>query len=153
MPTLIDAIGANPLNHEFSGSSFLSVLQNNSDQHREYAFFMHNNVPEGSPYPIRSITVGTFHYIRNLTPERLYIEKPIMSGQLPPSTYWPSWIWEAGEATENLHSYQMVSRFMKRPYEELYRIDKDPYEFENLAGDDVLFINTFGDYTDKYIWR
>jgi N-sulfoglucosamine sulfohydrolase len=137
LPTLMDIMGADPLDYGFSGTSFLSVLLGRTDRHREYAYSMHNNVPEGSPYPIRSITDGTYHYIRNLTPERLYIEKHIMSGQLPPSTYWSTWMWDAGNATEDQHSYQMVCRFMKRPAEELYRMDTDPYEFDNLAEDDM----------------
>ena len=36
---------------------------------------MHNNLPEGPRYPIRSITDGRFRYIRNLLPQELYIEK------------------------------------------------------------------------------
>ena len=137
LPTLIELTGADPLDAGFSGSSFLPVLLGRAGHHREYAYAMHNNVPEGSPYPIRSITDGRYHYIRNLAPGRLYIEKHIMSGQLPVSTYWSTWMWDAGNETENQHAYQMVCRFMKRPGEELYCLDSDPYEFTNLALDDA----------------
>ena len=135
LPTLIELAGADPLDYNFSGSSFLPVLLGRTKKHREFAYAMHNNVPEGSPYPIRSVTDGTYHYIRNLAPERLYIEKHIMSGQLPTSTYWSTWMWDAGNETENQHAYQMVCRYMKRPGEELYRMEDDPYEFRNLAED------------------
>jgi len=133
LPTLLDAVGENLDNVEFSGSSFLSVILGQSNYHRKYAYFMHNNVPEGTPYPIRAVTDGKYHYIRNLLHENLYTEKHIMGGQGPISSYWSTWMWDA---PTDQHTYKMVSRYMKRPNEELYQMEEDPYNLENLAAND-----------------
>ena len=92
LPTLIDAIGGNT-NYNFDGSSFLSILRGQKDSHRKYAYFMHNNIPEGPAYPIRSVTDGEYHYIRNLNSENLYIEKHLMT-RMPLNKYWPSWVFQ-----------------------------------------------------------
>jgi uncharacterized sulfatase len=131
LPTLIEAAGGTVKLNEFDGSSFMPVLHGLTDYHRDYAYFMHNNIPEGPPYPIRSVSDGKYHYIRNLQPESLYIEKHLFA-QMPLNEYWNSWTYESWK---NEHAYAMVQRYMKRPPEELYRLDLDPNEMKNLAPD------------------
>jgi len=131
LPTLMDAASGEPDQPHFNGTSFLPVLLGQKDQHREYAYFMHNNVPEGPPYPIRSITDGKYHYIRNLTPDRLYMEKHLM-GRMPLNKYWPSWQFDAAKDT---HTYRLIERYMKRPKEQLYLMSQDPYELKNLENE------------------
>ncbi|MGC6466100.1 MAG: heparan N-sulfatase, partial [Akkermansiaceae bacterium] len=109
--------------------SFAKVLQGNIKTHRKYAFGMHNNYPEGPPYPIRSITNGEWRYIRNLTPDATYIEKHLM-GRTVHNPYWPSWLWTS---TEKPRSRELVERFLHRPAEELYHTVQDRYELTNLA--------------------
>jgi uncharacterized sulfatase len=133
LPTLIEAAGGKRDTAEFDGSSFLPVLLGQRDDHRAYAFFMHNNIPEGPPYPIRSVTDGRYHYIRNLQPEKIYIEKHV-AARMPLNPYWDSWMWAAWE---DEHTLAMVQRYMKRPPEQLYRVDKDPNEMNNLVKDPV----------------
>ncbi|WP_346859419.1 sulfatase [uncultured Draconibacterium sp.] len=128
LPTLLDALG-NKTEAEFDGSSFLPVLLGKKEKHREYAYFMHNNVPEGPAYPIRSVTDGTHHYIRNLSPESLYIERHLMT-RMPLNKYWPSWVFDASDDPEIL---DLVSRYQKRPAEELYNLVNDPNEMSNLS--------------------
>ena len=128
LPTLLDALGSNT-NAEFDGSSFLPVLLGEKDSHRNYAYFMHNNVPEGPAYPIRSVTDGTYHYIRNLSPEKLYIERHLMA-RMPLNKYWPSWVFDASDDPEIL---DLVTRYQKRPAEQLYNLASDPNEMNNLA--------------------
>jgi uncharacterized sulfatase len=130
-PTWIKAAGGDPDAMDFDGSSFLPVLSGETDAHREFAYFMHNNIPEGPPYPIRSVTDGTYHYIRNLTPEAIYIEKHLM-GQHKWHRYWPTWVFES---TFNEHTRMLVNRYMKRPAEQFYQMDEDPFEMTNLADD------------------
>ncbi len=127
LPTLLDAVGGKS-NDNFDGSSFLPVLKGKKNIHRDFAYFMHNNVPEGPGYPIRSVADGEYHYIRNLTPDKLYIEKHLM-GRMALNQYWPSWIFES---TNNPKTLELVTRYMKRPSEELYNIKNDPNELENL---------------------
>ncbi len=128
LPTLVEIAGDTTSNDAFDGMSFLPVLIGKSDRHREFAYFMHNNVPEGPPYPIRAVTDGTFHYIRNLQPDKLYIEKHVM-GQMRWHKYWPSWLFAT---TTNEHANFVVNRFMIRPGEELYNLDSDPENLNNL---------------------
>jgi len=44
--------------------------------------------------------------------------------------YWQSWMLAAGN---NEQAYRLVERYMKRPAEELYYSQTDPYELNNLA--------------------
>lgn len=153
LPTLIDVSGMEtpaptgttsaadtsasaPRNQDaFDGYSFLSVLLGNRDAHREYAYGCHNNIPEGPAYPIRTITDGRFRYIRNLLPNEIYIEKHLMGmkgdGKLN-NPYWSTWVFESWN---DPHTYQLVSRYMHRPAEQLYETSSDPYEMTNLAQD------------------
>jgi N-sulfoglucosamine sulfohydrolase len=131
LPTLIDIAGGDPEAGDFDGSSFLSVLNGKTDEHREYAYFMHNNIPEGPPYPIRSVTDGKYHYIRNLTPENLYIEKHVVA-RMDINPFWDSWMFGSWD---NEHTLEMLQRYMIRPAEQLYRLDLDPNEMEDLARD------------------
>ena len=131
LPTFIDAAGGTPSASEFDGRSFLPVLSGEAARHRDYAYFMHNNIPEGPPYPIRAITDGTHHYIRNLTPDAIYIEKHLM-GQNKWHQYWPTWV---VDTTFSPRTNNLVKRYMNRPAEELYLLASDPYEMNNLAGE------------------
>ncbi len=140
LPTLLDAAGGETSERSASqplmdGTSFLPVLLGRQAQHRQYAYGLHNNLPEGPAYPSRTITDGEFRYIRNLTPEEMFIEKHLMGiqgdGKLN-NPYWHSWI---GQAIDNAHTYELVKRYTRRPPEQLYHTAKDPYEMTNLVDD------------------
>ena len=138
LPTFIDAAGGSP--DGLDGTSFLPVLLGKSSVHRDYAYFMHNNIPEGPPYPIRAITDGTWHYIRNLMPERIYIEKHVMGG-FRPDQYWETWMAASGPSNErpaNTKAIELLNRFMHRPPEHLYHTPDDPYQMNNRVGDQSL---------------
>ncbi|WDQ15570.1 sulfatase family protein [Rhodopirellula sp. P2] len=138
LPMLMDIAGAEPRPEAFDGSSFAGVLRGESDVHREYAYGTHNNVPEGPPYPIRSITDGRYHYIRNLQNENLYIEKHLMGvkgkGELN-NKYWQTWVYQCFDQPEIL---RLIQRYQLRPKEELYDLASDPYEMNNLIEDSSL---------------
>lgn len=132
LPTLLDIIdGKEDSKTPFDGTSFKGVLIGEEDEHRDYAYFLHNNVPEGTPYPIRSVSNGRFHYIRNLNYTSLYTEKHMM-GQNKPHNYWSEWMFESAQRPE---VFDIVRRFMQRPYEELYDIKNDPDSKHNLIGE------------------
>jgi uncharacterized sulfatase len=131
LPTLLEAAGAEFAPGTFDGSSFLPVLLGEKTEHRRYVYAMHNNVPEGPPYPIRSVRDRHFHYVRNLAPEATYIEKHVM-GVAEHNPYWATWMFATAD---DPHAYAMVHRYMRRPAEELYRTTDDPYEMNNLAAD------------------
>ena len=133
LPTLIAAAEGDTKKNQYDGASFLSVLEGKSDKHRKYVYGIHNNIPEGPEYPIRSVSDGTFHYIRNLRPDELYIEKHLMGmkgNAVLNNPYWSTWV---RETWANPHTYRLVKRYMSRPAEELYNSVTDPYELNNLA--------------------
>ncbi len=134
LPTLVAAAGAKPSPNDFDGMSFMRVLLGRSQKHRDYAYAMHNNLPEGPPYPIRAVHDGRFHYIRNLCPDRLYVEKHVM-GKNEHGRYWLSWMWKM---ESDPHAVDMVTRYMRRPKEHLYDTVADPMEMHNLADDPHL---------------
>lgn len=131
VPTLIEVAGGNPDSKKFDGTSFLEVLRGNSKSHRMFAYGMHNNWPEGPAYPIRSITNGDWRYIRNLEPDRLYIEKHLL-GRTEHNGYWPTWLYSS---TENPKTLRLVERFLRRPAEHLHHTAEDRFEMTNLAED------------------
>ena len=131
-PTLVDLAGSSP-SASFDGSSFSAVLKGEKSSHRQFAYGIHNNLPEGPRYPIRSVTDGQYHYIRNLLPDEIYIEKHLMGGGRLNNPYWASWV--GADPIRQRPVYELTKRYMRRPPEQLYHTAVDPYELTNLAGD------------------
>ena len=137
VPTLLDLAGSDPATSPVTldGLSFASVLHGESNEHRDFAYGCHNNIPEGPPYPIRTVTNGEYRYIRNLLPDEIYIEKHLMGydGITPlTNAYWATWV---ATAWQNPATYDLVKRYTSRPAEELYHTASDPGELTNLAND------------------
>ncbi|WP_184211334.1 sulfatase-like hydrolase/transferase [Prosthecobacter dejongeii] len=134
-PTLVDLAGGKGSENAFDGQSFAAVLRGEKKDHRAFAYGLHNNIPEGPAYPIRTVTDGEYRYIRNLTPNDLYVEKHIMgiqgNGALN-NAYWPTWV---NFASDNPAIYALVKRYVLRPAEEVYHTASDPFERINLADD------------------
>ncbi len=134
LPTLLEAVGSKVAEKGLDGTSFLAVLRGEKQSHRRYVYGVHNNLPEGPSYPVRTVSDGTFRYLRNLKPKEIYIEKHLMGwtgkGTLN-NPYWATWV---RESTNNADTYNLVKRYMHRPAEQLYHSAEDPYEMSNLAG-------------------
>lgn len=134
LPTLLTLAGGDCNEKPYDGRSFAGVLQGEETSHRQYAYGLHNNIPEGPRYPVRTVTNGEWRYIRNLLPEEIYIEKHLMgikgTGALN-NPYWATWV---RDSWNNPHTYKVVRRYMRRPAEQLYHTAEDPYEMSNLAG-------------------
>ncbi len=134
VPTFIAAAGGDTSGHPLDGTSFLPVLQGKSDKHRRYVYGLHNNVPEGNPYPIRSIRDDEFHYLVNLKHDQSYHEKHLMT-EGPAKRYDLQW-WQAlsdAAARGDASAKTLYDKYHHRPAEELYRVDEDPWEMNNLA--------------------
>lgn len=134
LPTLLTLAGGDCSEKPYDGRSFAGVLRGEETSHRQYAYGLHNNIPEGPRYPIRTVTDGEWRYIRNLLPEEIYIEKHLMgikgTGALN-NPYWATWV---RDSWNNPHTYKVVRRYMRRPAEQLFHTAEDPYEMSNLAG-------------------
>ncbi|MCO8124387.1 sulfatase [Stieleria sp. TO1_6] len=134
LPTLLDFAGSTVDPSQFDGTSFAKVLRGESDEHRRFVYGVHNNFPEGPPYPIRSVSDGRFHYVSNLQNANLYIEKHLMGikgdGKLN-NVYWQTWVFES---FNNPAALRLIQRYQSRPKVELFDLENDPYEMNNLAG-------------------
>jgi len=127
LPTLIDLAGGRQ--PQIDGRSFTGVLFGKTDKHREYAYGVHTNVPEGPPYPIRAIRNNQYKLIVNLLPGNTYKEKHLT--ERDKYNYWKSWVAKAEKGDQ--HAAWAVKRYQHRPAIEFYDIAKDPYEVNNLA--------------------
>lgn len=130
MPTLLELAGGAPV-EGIDGQSYLPVLFGEKQEHRQWAYGIHNNIPEGTPYPIRSIQDKRYKLIINLTPEAVYYEKHMMNVN-DKKRVWGSWV---ESAKTNSVAKEIVDRFTNRPAIEFYDLETDPWELENLASD------------------
>lgn len=128
-PTLIDIAGGKAI-PGLDGQSFLRVIKGKSNSHREYAYLIHNNIPEGPAYPSRGIRDGNYKLINNLSPERSYYIKYMMNTSND-KLAWSTWV---KEAESDPHAKNLTRRIANRPAVEFYDIRKDPYELNNLTG-------------------
>jgi len=126
-PTLIEIADGKPI-AKLDGKSFLSVIKGNTDIHRDYVYGIHNNIPEGTAYPIRSIRDSKYKLVANLMFGSTYYLKWTMN-PLKLSIIWGSWL-QASKNSKNAKT--MVDRILKHPEYELYDTENDPYELNNL---------------------
>ena len=127
LPTFVEAAGgiSDPV---LDGKSLLPVLLGEKETHKEYVFgeMTTRGINNGSDYyGIRSVRSKQFKYVWNFTPEVPFKNACVESD------IFQSWI-KAAEAG-NAAAADKVKRYQYRPGEELYDVQKDPYEWNNLA--------------------
>lgn len=128
LPTLIEIAGGKKVD-SLDGKSFYQVLHNHKKQHREFAFGIHNNIPEGPAYPIRSVRDKKYKLILNLTPENDYYIKYVMKLNDKNLAY-TTWM---EKAKTDKNAKFLTDRIYRHPAVELYDIQADPNELTNLA--------------------
>jgi uncharacterized sulfatase len=145
VPTLIEAAGGNPGaietgradahgNKGFDGKSFLPALLGRTDSHREYVYGVHTTrgINNGSAcYPVRSVRSDRYKYIWNPSHEAVFYNA-VSAG---PRTLLAVWA-KCGE--RDPHAAFLARRYQHRPAEELYDVQNDPFELNNLADDPAL---------------
>ena len=138
VPTLIDAAGGK-VPSTLDGKSFLPVLEQTSQYHHQYAFGVHTNrnVAWANDYPIRSIRDNRYKLILNLMPENSFISP--QNNPNAPSTKggWAMLLdWQKAADNGDGWAKKRVQNFNQRPQREFYDMHADPYELNNLAGDE-----------------
>jgi uncharacterized sulfatase len=128
LPTLMEFAGGKPA-ADIDGESFLPVLLGKRKTHRQWVYGIHNNIPEGTAYPVRSIRDKRYKLIVNLSPEAPYFEKHLMNVNSPDGI-WRVW---SEAAKTDPHAQAMLERFVHRPAVEFYDLKADPWELNNLA--------------------
>lgn len=142
VPTLIEIAGGNPLIIDtgrpdahgktgFDGRSFLKVLLGRTDKHRNYVYGAQTTrgIINGSAcYPIRSVRSRQHKYIWNPNHQAVFYNV-ISTNSTDLLQTWK-------EIGKNNPTVAARARFyQQRPEEELYDLEEDPYELENLADD------------------
>lgn len=141
-PTLIDIAGGKPIAN-LDGRSFKKVLTNPEKSHREFAFGIHNNIPEGPAYPMRSIRDNHYKLILNLLPDAIYSIKWMMNDK-DPTLVWPTWI---AEAQHDEEAAKLTNRISHKSAVEFYDLQQDPHELNNLA-EEPAYKTLIAHYTD-----
>lgn len=127
-PTLVDIAGGGPVKN-LDGKSFKQALEGKKAAHRSVAYGIHNNIPEGPAYPIRSIRDNQYKLILNLMPDSSYYIKYMMNTKRE-DLAWTSWI---AKAENSIEDKKLVERIVHRPAVEFYDVKNDPDELNNLA--------------------
>ncbi len=115
MPTLLDAVGI-ALPREVEGRSLLPLLRDPNASRNEAAVFAEMTRHKDTPFPMRSVRTERHRYIRNYSDEPV----PLEGGDQP-------WVVE-------LLASSSLPWGKKRVPEELYDLEVDPHEQQNLAG-------------------
>lgn len=142
LPTMIDAAGGR-IPEYLDGKSLLKLIKGEEPEHREYAFFVYNNLPAGPSYPIRAVTDGKYKLVWNLQHQTLFGSRTINGFDFghsdkmldrPERFIYLSWL---ERAKTNEQAQIMVDRHRKRPEFELYNLNNDPWELNNLAQEEA----------------
>jgi len=144
LPTLLDAAGVDPKTIDtglpgapgggdgFDGYSFLPVLLGGRQEHREYVFGAHTTrgIIRGTwIYPIRSIRSRNDKLIWNLNHKARF--QNVLTTSKSRGYYWTAWKQAADNG--NQKAVKLVEMYQQRPEFELYDLENDPYELNNLA--------------------
>ena len=127
LPTLIDIAGGEP-----QGSSFKDVLLGNRTTFRQKIYGTHTRDGNMNVFPQRCIRDSRYKYILNLMPENTWTTHFTEVEGIPDShaAVWQSWV---EKAKREPHTARLLYLTQHHPVEELYDIQADPYEFDNLA--------------------
>jgi N-sulfoglucosamine sulfohydrolase len=143
-PTFLEIAGGDPAttdtgcpdvdaNRGFDGRSFVPILKGTSEGFRDHVFAQHTTVGVNGykdPYPSRMVRDTRYKLIRNFAPENTFTIGGIHKGE--PLASWQ----EAAKSDPKLAA--RVQHLFKRPGEELYDLETDPFELNNLATDPGL---------------
>ncbi|MEO6750205.1 MAG: sulfatase [Chthoniobacteraceae bacterium] len=126
-PTMLAIAGA-PIPPKMQGRSFLGE---NAEASREYVFGTRDRCDE-TPMRIRSVRDAHYRYIHNFTPE-----VPFLAPNNYKETEYPVWnVLKQLHAEGKLTPPQEFLCQPRMPDEELYNMDADPSELQNLAASD-----------------
>lgn len=139
LPTLIDAAhGEVP--EGLDGRSLLPLIEGKTDRHRDKAYFVFNNRDDRKVNPLyseRAVTDGRFKLIWNLTPGNLFAINPTNGfdfghriGPQHSTQMFRSWV---EQSAYDPRAEKMVQRYRNRPEYQLFDLDADPWELDNLA--------------------
>ena len=123
--TLLDAAGVKKP-EKMQGRVFLGPR---AESPRQYAFATRDRCDE-TVFHIRTVRDGRYRYIRNFLPERPFLQRNDYKERSYPAIAVMRELHAAGKLTP-AQAFLLADR---RPAEELYDLENDPWEIHNLAG-------------------
>ena len=129
-PTLID-IGGGEAPPNLDGRSFASVLWGESKAHRERIFTTHSRDRKMNVYLSRSIRSTQYKLIYNPHPEFAFTSHIDLLLRETSGDYFKQW---TERAQSDTRAADILGRYYGRPQFELFDLQKDPDELDNLAG-------------------
>jgi N-sulfoglucosamine sulfohydrolase len=120
------------------GRSFKDIVYQNTDQNRDTVFAAHNGHEETMYYPMRVMITRKYKLIWNLAHQLPYPH----SGDL-----WNSSTWQYALQKKEYRG-QPIADYTQRPEFELYDLENDPWEQNNLAYDEKYL-----DIRQQYLQR
>lgn len=126
LPTILAWTAAKPPEYPLHGRSFLPILEEANPSGWDRVFLSHQFHEVTMYYPVRAVRTRQYKYIRNLFPELSFPH----ASDLYDSKTWQS-VLAAGEAGKV--GGRPSSRYLHRAAEELYDVQQDPDELNNLA--------------------
>lgn len=135
LPTLLAATGSSKTIKNIDGENFLPVILGEKDNHRTFicATYTNRELNDGNKYPIRSIRNERFKLILNFN----YKEPFSIRMTTRPDTRAIIGGYRAAESwkrisRDNDFAAKRYHEFKNRPKFELYDLENDPYELDNL---------------------
>jgi N-sulfoglucosamine sulfohydrolase len=140
-PTFIEIAGGDPTkidtgcpdahgSRSFDGKSFVSILRGEDKAIHDHVFAQHTTVGVNGyeqPYPSRMVRDTRYKLIRNLAQENVFTIEGIHKGE-------PLLSWKE-DAKSDPKLQQRVDWLFRRQGAELYDLQNDPFEMNNLADD------------------
>lgn len=127
VPTFVEAAGGRPVKG-LDGRSLLPVLSGKTNVHKEHVYGLQTSrgIYSGPHhYGIRSVRDERFKLIWNLDPEAEF------QNYARNKKWFATWQQRANEGDE--HAAWVLERYARRPELELYDVQADPFEINNLA--------------------
>jgi len=129
IPTLIDLAGGQ-VPADIDGKSFADVLLGKKNDHRDMIFTTHTGDTKYNIYPMRGVRVGNFKYIHNLCPDAYHSNHSDLLRRDGAGAFWDSW---DAAAKVDPRAAATIKAYQTRPEFQLFDLDKDPLELNNLA--------------------
>jgi N-sulfoglucosamine sulfohydrolase len=126
-PTILDSAGALPKKPNFHGRSFLRVLQEKNPKGWDEIYASHTFHEITMYYPMRVVRTRRYKLIWNIAHK---LDYPFASD------LWASATWQAVlKRGDKVYGKRNIEAYIHRPKFELYDLENDPHEINNLADD------------------
>jgi len=141
VPTMIEIAGGQEVD-SLDGRSILPVLLLENKEHHKYVYGTSSKDGNKTDYPIKAIRTTKYKYLLNPEFEETYtswITDSTLGTEWPGYDrhygYWLTWM---DAAKVNDRAKKFVNNYLHRPMEELYDLETDPDELNNIADDSTV---------------